>query len=285
MDHIPEIETPGCKPPDALARNEMLRQQFSLVPPTGEYRFEPEVNPAAALFHQSVFSVHAAVRISCAATEQATDGLPTWSISTAYHASMLALRALVGLCGIAYMETEGTNLLMDALPAAKKGERKRRRPVLSGSVNEVQLIKVERMEHKHWWLLFQRLLRSSANLFDRWTYPIDSELARCNASVLSRHRNELHYRGAWYYDDLFDNLVFDSFGQFDTEACDEVVGRLQEESGSDGILILNQILLGINIAMLRDLAVDSQRVKPEVDVIDSTIRRFTNGIISTWFQH
>lgn len=284
MDHIPEIQTPGSKPTEALASNQMLRQHASLVPATGEYRFEPEVNPAAAVFHQSVFAVHAAVRVSCAATKQATDGLPTWSISTAYHASMLALRALVGLCGIAYMVTDGVPLLMDALPSARKGERKRRRPVLSASINEVQLIKVERMEHRHWWLVFQRLLRSSANLFDRWPYPIDAELARCNAGVMSRHRNDLHYRGAWYYDDLFDDVVFGSFGQFDTEACDEVVGRLEEESGSDGILILNQILLGISVAMLRDLAKDSQRIRPEVDVIDRTIRRFTNGIISTWFQ-
>ena len=254
-----------------------------MVGPNGEHRFEPEVNPAAHVFHESIFSVHTAVRVSCTAAQQAADGLPTWAISTAYQGSMLALRALLGFCGIAYLEIEGCYFLMDALPSAKKGKRKKRPPVQSDSINEVQLIKVARMEHRHWWLVFRRLLRTSADLFSCWHYPFDHALSQCEPSVLSRHRNELHYRGAWFYDDLFNKLVLESFGRFDTEGCEEVVDKLQEENGSDGTLFLNQILLGISIAMLRDLATVSRRVEPEIELIDRTIRQFTNDIVSTWF--
>ena len=253
----------------------------------GEHRFEPDVHPASHLFHEAVFTVHMAVRVSCAAAQQATDGLPTWSISTAYHGSMLALRGLLGLCGIAYLETEGRYFLMDAFPSARKGTRQKRRrqsqPILSASTNEVQLIRVPRMENRHWWLVFQRLLRTSAALFSRWSYPFDTRLSRCKAQVVSRHRNKLHYRGVWYYEDLFEKVIFDSFGQFDAEGCQTVVDKLQEENGSDGTLMLNQILLGISIAMLRDLAGVSRRVEPEIKVIDHTIQQFTNDIVSTWY--
>ncbi len=263
----------------------MLRYEFGLVAANGERRFEPEVNPAAHLFHESVYAVHTAVRVSCAAAQQATDGLPTWSISTAYQGSMLALRALLGFCGIAYLETEQRYFLLDAFPSAKKGERKIRRPVLNASFNEVQLIKVERMEHRDWWLVFRRLLRTSPDLFSCSPYVLDRTLARCDPSVLTRHRNELHYRGMWFYEDLFDQLFLERFGRFDTEGCQEIVDKLQEENGSDGMLILNQILLGISIAMLRDLASDSRRLVSEIELIDRTIGRFTNDIVSTWFEH
>lgn len=260
----------------------MIRREAALLEAEGEHRFEPEVNPAPHLFHETVFAVHTAVRVSCEAAKQAADGLPTWSISTAHHASMFALRALFGLCGIAYLDTAGCYLLMDTFPSAKKGKRSRRRPVLNVFNNEVQLIKVPRMEHRHWWLLFQRLLRTSEGLFSRWSYPLDAALAHCNAQVLSRHRNELHYRGAWFFEDLFDQLEWTSFGRFEPEACRGIVGKLEERNGSDGTLILNQVLLGITIAMLRDLARDSRRVEPEVRVIDRTIRRFENAVVSTW---
>ena len=253
-----------------------------MVPANGEHRFEPEVNPAALLFHQSVYTVHSAVRVSCAATQQAVDGLPTWSISTAYQGSLLALRALLGLCGIAYLELEGCFFLMDTFPSARKGKRKKSRAVLRASTNEVQLMKVQRMEHRHWWLVFQRILRTSAGLFDCWWVPFDSGLAHCTTQTLSKHRNELHYHGIWFYDDLFDELVCETFGRFDAAACKELVDRLNDENGSDGALILNQTLLAISIGMLRDLAKDSRRVEPEVDVIERTIRRFSNRIISTW---
>ena len=83
LNHIPEINLPGSRPEESLSSNEILRQEAGKVAPQGEYRFEPEVNPAAHLFHESLFTLHTALRVTCAATQQATQGLPTWSVSIA----------------------------------------------------------------------------------------------------------------------------------------------------------------------------------------------------------
>lgn len=282
LDHVPEIIPAGCRPEERLADNEMLRREIDLVKENGEHRFEPEVSPASHLLHESVFAIHMAIRVSCEATKQADDGLPTWSISTAHHASMLALRAVVGLCGIAYIEADNRYVLMDVLPSEPKGRRKSRRGAVRRPISEVQLIKTPRMEHRHWWLVFQRLLRTSVDSFDCWPHSFDQALKRCDVRILSRDRNELHYRGAWFKKDLFDRFVLTPFGQYDRDRLQLVVDTLANSDGSDGALILNQVLLWSGVGMLRDLATSSARVRDEVEIMDRTVRRFTNPIMSTW---
>lgn len=282
LDHIPEITPAGCRPEERLADNEMLRHEIGLVKENGEHRFEPEVSPASHLLHESVFAIHTAIRVSCEATRQADSGLPTWSISTAHHASMLALRAVVGLCGIAYVEAGGRYVLMDVLPSEPKGRRTRQRRGVRRATGEIQLIRIRRMEHRHWWLVFQRLLRTSESSFGCWPHAFDQALKRCNVRMLSRDRNELHYRGAWFHEDLFDAFVITSFGQHDQDRLQLVVDTLLNSEGSDGVLFLNQILLWSGIGMLRDLATSSSRVRAETKIMECTVHRFRNPIMSTW---
>lgn len=274
LEHIPDIRPAGCGPAETLASNEVIRRASGDVAVNGEHRFQPEVHPASHLFHETVFAVHRALRVSCAATQQAADGLPTWSISTAHHGSLIALQALLGFCGITYLEIEGRYFLMDVFPSAKKGERKRGSNLVASS-DEVQLIRIQRMGHRHWWLVLQRLLRTAANDFDCWQ-PFDPLLLSCDAQLLSKQRNELHYRGTWFFDDLFSEQQIDMFGQLDVEGVQEIVHKLHDEGGSDGTLILNHILLENSIAMLRDVADRSRRLYAEVERIDHTIGQFKN---------
>lgn len=270
LNHIPEIESPGQEPEEALEKNERLRQESRLVGETGVYPFEVDVSPASQLFYESTFTVCKAVRVSCEAARQAASGLPTWSISTAHHSTMFALRAFLGFCGIAYLEINNQYFLMDVHPSPSTD-------------NQVLLIKVKQMQHREWWGVYQRILRTSASNFSCWSYPVDTELALCKAGVLSRHRNDLHYRLKWFYDDLLEERPIPSFGLFSDEAAEKIVEKLGENDGSDGVHILNQVLLGNSLAMLEDLSKSSPRVKKVVEAINGTIEQLTNNVVASWY--
>ena len=248
---------------------------------TGERRFEPDVSPASQLLRETIFVVCKAVRVSCEAARQASDGLPTWSISTAHHGAMFALRGFLGLCGIAYLEIENRYFLMDVCPAAPKGQRRKSQVSLVDS-GEVQLIRVRQMQQRDWWSVYQRILRTSAGAFRCWRYPVDMDLGQCGTGILSRHRNDLHYRLVWFYDDLLEEEVIPSFGCFGDEAVNGLKNKLEEDSGSDGAIILNQILLRNCLAMLEDLARSSRQVMDVVDTLNGLIEKGSNDIMASW---
>ena len=91
----------------------------------------------------------------------------------AHQSTMFALRAFLGLCGIAYLEIDNQYFLMDVQPSQPKGQRKRKLALPPD--DQVQLIKVPRkMQHREWWSVYQRILRTSAN-FSCWRYPVDKK--------------------------------------------------------------------------------------------------------------
>ena len=110
------------------------------------------------------------------------------------------------------------------------------------------------MQQRDWWSVYQRILRTSAGNFRCWRYPVDLGLAQCGTGLLSRHRNDLHYRHMWFYDDLLEDRVIPSFGYFGDEPANALKEKLEEDGGSDGAIILNQVLLRNSLAMLEDLA-------------------------------
>ena len=281
LRHIPDIDQLGQEPEETLEQDEELRREASSAPSNGEHRFIAEVNPASLLFRESVFVLCKAIRISCESAQQAINGLPTWSISTAHHSSMFALRAFLGLCGIAYIEIENRYFLVDILPSQRKGHRQQKVPFLTDN-KELQLIKVPQMGHSEWWSVYKRILRISKNF--SWCFPVDTELAQCDTGTLSKHRNELHYRIRWFYEDLLEVKVMPSFGWFNNEAAETVVKKLEDSDGSDGSLILNQMLLGNSLLMLRDLS----KLNPSANIITATIEgaieKFKNDIVENWYS-
>ena len=277
LEHIPEIEPAGAGPAELLEENVDLQSEMRRTSSATEHRFEPEVHPAAQVFHEAVFASHRAVRVACAAQRQVDDGLPTWSISTAHQASMFALRSLLGLCGISYIEAEGVQCLVDVFPAGKKGMRGRG-SVIRVSRREVQLLRVRKMEQRHWWLVLQRVLRTSSESFRCWR-PFGTELASCDVRVLSRERNVLHYRGKWFLGDLYKEDGKDGFGRIAGGEVPDIVDRFVTEGRWDGSLLLNRLLVTNAIAMLRDLGGLSHRVQGEVDIIDRTLGRFGTHVV------
>ena len=279
--HIPDIEHPDQEPDDTLAQSIDLQREASIASTNGDHRFRVNVNPAAILFRESVFVLCKAVRLSCESAFQVVHGLPTWSVSTAYHSSMFALRAFLGLCGISYVLIDGRHFLVDLQPSLRKGKRKQR-PRNELDHSEVQLIYVPQIGHREWWMVYQRVIRTSRG-FD-WRFPIANELPLCDATKFSRHRNELHYRLRWFFDDLLRPEVTDSFGEFSGSAAERVVDSLSESAGSDGMLVLNQVVLGNTLQMLYDLSESSARVKSIRNKISAAIGGWDNHVTESWYS-
>lgn len=281
LSHIPEEGQLGQKPDETLEQHEILRQETRFVTNEGEHRFEPEASLAPQLFSEAVFIACKAIRVSCEAAAEVVGGLPTWSISTAHHSTLFALRAFLGLCGVAYLEIDGRYFLLDVRPREIKGRR--------GGVHRqldtkaAQLIQVPQLGHRDWWKIYQRILHTSGEAFGCWPFGVDPALAACDVGTLSRHRNDVHYRLVWFFDDLFEARYVRSFGVFADEIGGNVVERLEDGDGSDGALILNQVLVGNCLAMLVDLARSSRGVKRLVDTVNSLVDRVTNDVVASWY--
>ena len=280
--HIPEIGQVGQEPQETLERNLDLQREAADAPANGEHRFQVGVNPAGLLFREGVFVLCKAVRVSCESASQVVDGLPTWAISTAHHSSLFALRAFLALCGIAYVVSEGGTFLVDVIPYQQKGNRtKRIRDVADNK--EIQLIRTPQMGHREWWILYQRILRTSKGF--PWCFPVDQALALCDTSIFSMHRNQIHYRLRWFYDDLLDRCQINLFGHYGEYDSGELVERLSSHSGSDGTLILNEILLGNTLSMLSDLSRTSNRVVKILEEVNDLIVQRTNDVVDSWHSH
>ena len=279
--HIPEISRVGQEPQDTIERNIDFQKEAVVAPRGGDHRFHVSVNPAPTVFREAVFVLCKAVRVSCESASQAADGLPTWAISTAHHSSIFALRAFLAFCGITYVVSERGTFLVDVIPHHQRGNRKKKiRDV--GSNREIQLIRTSQMGHKEWWMLYQRMLRISKGF--PWSLPVSRTLSLCDPRVFSMHRNQIHYRLRWFYDDLLDGCQVNSFGNYERYEPETLVDALSTRNGSDGTLFLNQVLIGNTISLLSDLGRVSNRVANILSDIDSVICRRTNEVIDSWYS-
>ena len=244
-----------------------------------EHRFLPETHPASSVFLESMYSVFKAARVSSAATRQVRDGLATWSISTAYQGAIFALRSLIGLFGIAYIEDGNKGYLVDVAPGPPKGAAGRTSSTLS---QEVQVMRVQKMGHLEWWALFQRLQSTWQGVDGLDKFEL--ELARCPAGTFTKHRNDLHYRLTWYFDDLFeDKLTSGSFGVLSTEREEGLVELLGDPRGSDGVLLLNGLLLGVCISLLRTLAVRNRQLDEALRRLSQVADPLASDIVGSWY--
>ena len=279
--HIPEIEQVGKEPQDTLDRNIDLQDEARVAPSKGEHRFHVSVNPAPTLFREAVFVLCKAVRVSCESASQAIDGLPTWAISTAHHSSLFALRAFLALCGVSYVFLDPGPFLVDVIPHHQRGNRKKRIRNVADN-REIQLVRMPQLGHREWWMLYQRVVRISKGF--PWPLQIDRSIGFCDPSVFSIHRNRIHYQLRWFYDDLLDRCKVNSFGNFGGYAPEALIDTLNSPNGSDGTLLLNQVLLGNTISMLADLGRASNRVSKILDQINELIDRGTNDVVDSWYS-
>ncbi len=148
---------------------------------------------------------------------------------------------------------------------------------------EIQLIRIPQMGHREWWLLYQRILRSSKGF--SWRFPVDKQSWLCDERIFSKHRNQLHYRLRWFYDDLLETKFVAGFGEFSEGRAETVIAKLSEPDGSEGVLTLNQIVLGNALSMLIDLSEVSKSLTIVIEEIKTAVEVLKNDVVESWFSH
>ena len=111
---------------------------------------------------------------------------------------------------------------------------------------------------------------------------LEDALQRFEAPEQSQ-RNDLHYRLTWYFADLVDaDPRPSSFGLFGVPSEPSIVGRLSDRRGSDGVLLLNGLLVRSCIALLGRLASTSRQLEPVLYRLRDVLERFDTAVVGSW---
>jgi hypothetical protein len=213
------------QPPPSLA-DEILSRLIEPknLPLEGERRFETPLL-RDALLSEAVFGLHRAAHVLGACEVHVDAGILTWSISNAYHSAFLALDSVLKFLGICIVTVDNVQMVVDVWPEPPSGlsNSQRRRYGLGSDTN---IVRHDRLDHYHRWHVLQRAINTLKSP------PVSRELVNLLCSFgsksFARQRNELHYLGRWYFDDLFAATPTGTFCTADN--VDAVIAGLSEES-------------------------------------------------------
>lgn len=200
LPHVAQLSlhSPGQRPSDDLADFHLLSPLAAKVTKDGETR-ENLIGFRAAVLHEGVFLLHKAANVLVASQQQVQNGLPTWSIPTAYQSAFFSMEALLLLLGVVILEVENKTMHIDVWPeVAKDATSREKREYELGQ--ECQIVRHDRIEHYHRWAILKRVLRTLVNS------PVPAAVINGLQSVddkdFARQRNDLHYSTTWKFDDM-----------------------------------------------------------------------------------
>lgn len=221
----------------------------------------------ASILKQGLFHLQKAAHVLNGAQIHIDKGMPSWSLSSAYHSAFCAVNGILNLLGIAFVNTNRGGFLIDVWSdALGRGNRKRTPPY------NTRLQKTPgRLEQKNVWQVFQRILRinpfSDNIISEDW---INAILA-LDRTDFSRIRNTIHYRTAnWPYDDVRRFVTTKDF-QFST--VDLRAGSLLDNP-EDTVFPIALAFMLVRVAhqMLKSLVDMSTLLEPELDVFHNWLQ-------------
>jgi uncharacterized protein (UPF0332 family) len=202
MPHIPSIDYPLIKETiDALNR-----QPANIISISAEipgYRLH--------LFKEAFFLINKSIHVLSVAETNIEVGKVSWALSEGYHSAFFAVKAILALYGINFIDHAGKVAIVDVW--RKKDIKKSQSKYLIKPAYEMLFVKsdLSRLGHNHVWAAFKRLLRVSKR--DLWNEELFANLNKISVKNFSAQRDLLHYsRHSWIYDDLLENKVRQGFG-------------------------------------------------------------------------
>jgi hypothetical protein len=212
-DFVPLIDPPGSCPDVTLSRYledtdiliDLIVTRNKLASVKASRGEVPEI-----IFREAVYWLHKALHVLGASEMQVSTGLPTWSLSVAYQSAFFSVRSIIAFLGVSVGEVNQISFCGDICRDVQ-GIRPQRVAEMGAFDEEVSFHTVGiRFEHKHVWLLFQRLLRVTS--CDIWPEGWANYFAHVDVSKITKQRHELHYRLAyWVADDLYRFLYPEDF--------------------------------------------------------------------------
>lgn len=246
---LPDNETLAniCK---QTARNIVTASGFtSAIPETGEYRVASLPGLRESILREGLLLLTKAIHVFCSATAQATQGYPSWSYVSAYHSGLFACQAILRLLGATMVQEQSSWIVIDVWPGPQKGRVQQARRYQRGS--EVQFIRCNRVEQRHWWQLLSEVL-ADTEISSIWNNDLKDRLVDLSDRVFAQQRNSLIYDvGYWPYQDLVEPTPM----TFLSSSYPKPLGTNDLQSPVDNFTTLVAIaLIRFGMAMVRDLA-------------------------------
>jgi hypothetical protein len=224
----------------------------------GTKRFDLPAVPVA-LFQEGLRLAHKALHVLGCAETHADRGLRSWSLCSAYQASLFAGKSLLAFCGLGLAEISSKTLVVDVFP----GPVERSTDYTDISIGFVAY----RLDHKDVWEVIQRLL--GVTVCEVWPKDAVDKLKTIEEKRFAKQRNDIHYKNQyWPLPDLYDFDTTDPFG---------IIKYWHVSSGDldfdrpDISLVISYYFVRMTLALIQDLGRLSAKLRAEVDLFEKCI--------------
>ena len=265
IDHVPDFSEPGSPPESLLAELPALDEKVASIPKTQTKIIEDNLpGLRQGVLHEGIYLFHKAAHTFGASLVHVERGMCTWSLSSAYHSAYFAMKAILCLLGVAIVESQRGNFLIDVWHTPDKHRRRKKPPV-------VFIYNSGKIEHGQLWACFQRALKKTINCESICGQLFLSHLTDLDPEQFARQRNDLHYQtNAWSCRDLHACLVQENFGKVTQTGLD--FGQ------PDFLLALACGLIHMGHRMIGQLGESSKPILGEKALIDAWLNQPFNRL-------
>lgn len=271
LDNLPIIESPGSAPEHDLSDFYLLEEELEsrrkngLYPGSSFITLKKELKGLRPLiFREGLFLLHKASHVLGVAELQVRKGILTWSLSNAYQGGIFAARAIIRFLGVATVSIENKSWIIDIYPELEKLSSKERKRGLVPMPNTFFILIRKRVENRHMWQLFQRLMRVS-KFHDEILNNLKKTFSDLDVSSFAKQRNRLHYSNhIWLFNDLYEFLEDTSFGLRDILPH---IDLQLDDIVSDFTMILTFSIFHFGFSLLESLAEKTKKINAELDLI------------------
>lgn len=207
----------------------------------------------------ALYNFHKASHIIGAGEIHGNDGIKSWSLSSCYQGALLAAKSIINLLGVSINNFNGNDYLVDVWNSTNSNNNRQLAGIIRFSY---------RLEHRHIWQLFKRLLNSCT--VSVWNERYVEALSKIELENFPKQRNVLNY---WYHRWIFDDLHhFDIDNKFGLHTEGLEYGIKTFNLKSDFSLSLAQIVLRMSYELIKDISDQTNLLKQEFDLIENFLK-------------
>ena len=267
-----------------MTLSEFVGQGGVLMRVPEKSKFTNQLHPCGEvpeiIFQEAVLWMHKALHVLGASEVHIDQGLPSWSMFSAYQSAYFAARSILAFYGVSLGEYQHVSVVVD-LCRDMRGMRPQKIADIGAFEKEIPFRSLGVLfDHRQTWQLFQRVLRIST--CDIWPDGWASYFANLNMSELTRQRHGLHYHlDYWILEDLHDFIYSDIFNNVDPSGT----GRELYNSDSDNFsLIAGYTMTKMALLLFKDLCPLTNRLAVEKETVMRSISFERHPLFSDKFQ-
>ena len=279
LNYLPDLDTAGSAPDIDL--DDFYLLQSAIKKQSSVDSFKDELDKLRAYtFHEGLFLLHKATHVVGASEIHAQQGMTTWSISSAYQGTLFGAKAIMHLLGIAITSQDNNNWIIDCYTERQKLTSKEKKLGLKPLPTTLFFkTGLRRIEHRHIWAIFQRIMRVTKFSGDSIEMICDS-LSSSSFDVLdfAKQRNMLHYDNhVWFFNDMFEYVVKNEFGFRDQFTSEDF--RYQRPD-SDFSMVIALSIIHFGITLLTEIAAKTHKLDDELDLVRKIVCPERHPILS-----